>query len=147
LLVEENELTVGNLAYIKLRGQSNSICGLSAIDKSVTFMGKRNSIDFDQVFNKLAQFESEYDNQNEYKPIDDNGCDEKSDYEVPPHHGGPIPISVINRNSRSLLFRPSFSSIYDPTKSFRVNTFRNFSSDLNFIVKLFLFLRRVVSFI
>jgi hypothetical protein len=34
---------------IEINGASKSICALSAIDKSVTFMGKRNNLDVEKV--------------------------------------------------------------------------------------------------
>ena len=50
LLLKQEVVQVGKLVGITLKSDPNSVCALAAIDKSVSFMGKRNSIDFEKVF-------------------------------------------------------------------------------------------------
>jgi hypothetical protein len=45
----------GEEVEIKLSGGPKSVCAISAIDKSVSFMGKRNAIDLEAV-NLLLKF-------------------------------------------------------------------------------------------
>ena len=47
--IKEKNLQVGTNANIQIKSEPNSICALAGIDKSVTFMGKRNAIDLDSV--------------------------------------------------------------------------------------------------
>ena len=49
----------GEEVKIKLTGGPKSVCAISAIDKSVSFMGKRNEIDLEAV-NLLLKFKSIY---------------------------------------------------------------------------------------
>lgn len=47
--LSEKSIKTGDNVKIKLTAAPNSLCALSAIDKSVTFMGERNSIDLEKV--------------------------------------------------------------------------------------------------
>lgn len=50
LTLEDKSLRVGKRASIEIQSsEPNSICALSAIDKSVTFMGTRNTVDLAKV--------------------------------------------------------------------------------------------------
>lgn len=49
ILLETNEVKTGESVQISLNGAPKSMCSISAIDKSVTFMGKRDKIDFPLV--------------------------------------------------------------------------------------------------
>ena len=51
VILEINEPIVktGEEVKIKLMGEPKSVCAISAIDKSVSFMGKRNAIDLETV--------------------------------------------------------------------------------------------------
>ena len=44
-----NSIRVGRRLNLTIRTEPKSLCALTAIDKSVTFMGKRNSIDIEKV--------------------------------------------------------------------------------------------------
>jgi hypothetical protein len=47
--LSESSVKTGSDIKVKITGAPKSLCALSAIDKSVTYMGKRNSIDLDGV--------------------------------------------------------------------------------------------------
>ena len=49
LLLSDKQVQIGSRVRMQLIGHPGSLCGLSAIDKSVTFMGKRNGIDLPKV--------------------------------------------------------------------------------------------------
>ena len=49
LTVKENKVSVKKLTTINIKTTPFSICALSALDKSVTFMGKRNAINLNRV--------------------------------------------------------------------------------------------------
>ena len=51
--LQESSLRVGRRASFEIKSEPNSICALTGIDKSVSFMGARNSIDLNKV-NKLV---------------------------------------------------------------------------------------------
>ena len=53
LSLSSNLTGAGKKLEIILNTHPNSVCGLSAIDKSVSFMGNRNSIDIDKVTDKI----------------------------------------------------------------------------------------------
>lgn len=50
LSLQETTLRVSKRAEIEIKSEPNSICALSVIDKSVTFMGMRNTIDLSKVW-------------------------------------------------------------------------------------------------
>ena len=47
--LNEKVIKTGENVLIKITGAPKSICAISVIDKSVLFMGKRNSIDLENV--------------------------------------------------------------------------------------------------
>jgi hypothetical protein len=49
LEIDEPVVKTGEEVKIKLTGGPKSVCAISAIDKSVSFMGKRNAIDLEAV--------------------------------------------------------------------------------------------------
>lgn len=49
LSLQESSLRVGRRASFEIKSEPNSICALTGIDKSVSFMGARNSIDLNKV--------------------------------------------------------------------------------------------------
>ncbi len=49
LEINEPVVKTGEEVKIKLTGGLKSVCAISAIDKSVSFMGKRNAIDLEAV--------------------------------------------------------------------------------------------------
>ncbi len=73
LKLGSDTVKTGQNVDVRLSASENSICAWSAIDKSVTFMGQRNAVDFDSVFAALSQFELAYDG-NHYRDTDDCAC-------------------------------------------------------------------------
>ncbi len=47
--LNEKVIKTGENVKVKVTGVPKSICAISAIDKSVLFMGQRNSIDLENV--------------------------------------------------------------------------------------------------
>ena len=98
-----NNTKVKSEVNITISSEPNSICSLAAIDKSVSFMGSRNSVNFNRIFDSLNEFEAEYDYQNIYTTYDDV-CGKQN--------------HTLNKRSILPFPFPSFSA-YDSTKAFR----------------------------
>ena len=56
IILSNTSVETGSNVKIKINSNAGSFCSLSAIDKSVTFMGKRNSIDLENVWNEFINF-------------------------------------------------------------------------------------------
>lgn len=56
-----------------IQSAPKSLCALSAVDKSVSFLGKLNRLNIDQVFDAISKFNLVYDSFNTYKYTDKCG--------------------------------------------------------------------------
>jgi hypothetical protein len=74
LTLDKSETQVANTVNMVITAEPDSLCAINAIDKSVTFMGARNSIETEQIFDYLNQFQSDYDHQNEYQAVAGLSC-------------------------------------------------------------------------
>jgi hypothetical protein len=83
LTLDKSETQVANTVNMILTAEPDSLCAINAIDKSVTFMGARNSIETDQVFEYLNQFSADYDHNNQYKRVADLNCSTNHDMVFP----------------------------------------------------------------
>lgn len=138
IILKKNSTTVKQQTLIGIKSSPMSICALSAIDKSVSFMGERNAIKLSQVFAKLSAFDSGSDYRNDYETFDDES-DSWDPYPYPYPYPMPMPMpipieilepieveaSVTSRlRSKRRIWFPSYGGghrHYDPTKAFRVN--------------------------
>lgn len=137
IILKKNSTTVKQQTLIGIRSSPMTICALSAIDKSVSFMGERNAIKLDQVFSKLSAFDSGSDYRNDYETYEDES-DSWDPYPYPYPYPIPMPIPIeilepeieveasVSRRLRSKrrIWSPSYGGghrPYDPTKAFRVN--------------------------
>jgi len=113
--VDQTDLQVGQKIQFQIATSPKSLCALSAIDKSVSLMGKRNSVNLDRIFTKLEDFALSYDSENEYETISDKDC--KSNSYLPLKRAR---TSSLRRPSRSI-YRPFNSKFYDSSKAFRIS--------------------------
>lgn len=49
LRIDQNSVQIGNKIQLQINTSPKSLCTLSAIDKSVTLIGKRNSVNLEKV--------------------------------------------------------------------------------------------------
>ena len=104
IILKKDNINVKQKASISIKSSPMSVCAVSAIDKSVSFMGARNAVRLDEVYEKLNSFDGDSDYNNNYDTYD-NQCGEI-------------------RGKRRIWYPdggfPGYSSPYDPTKAFRV---------------------------
>lgn len=139
IILQKSSTTVKQQTLIGIKSSPMSICALSAIDKSVSFMGERNAIKLDKVFRKLSAFDSDPDYRNDYETFgDESDSWDPYPYPHPIPMPMPMPIEILEpeieveltntnklRRKRRIWF-PSYGGgnrPYDPTKAFRVNFF------------------------
>ncbi|CAF0775839.1 unnamed protein product [Brachionus calyciflorus] len=97
-----------------ISAEPNSLCAFSSIDKSITFLGNRNNVDKNKIFNVLSKFELSDWVYNSYKSSKD--CP-RDNYFYP--YPRPSFDNVISNRARKSIIYPGFGSQYfDPTKSF-----------------------------
>ncbi|RNA09103.1 alpha-2-macroglobulin 1 [Brachionus plicatilis] len=117
-LMNKNNLRPGRFVNFSIVSDPNSICAWSAIDKSVSFMGNRNTLDIQKAFDALSKFEPSKWTSNNYETS--QNC--KNFFPTWPKYR-PIPqiINEMPLKKRSIAL-PGYgygSQIHDPINSFK----------------------------
>ncbi|XP_046398811.1 alpha-2-macroglobulin-like protein 1 isoform X2 [Ischnura elegans] len=77
----DSSLYPGSEASFKIKASPESLCAITAVDKSITFLGKQNNINRESVFSRLEQYEID-DNSPPRQTDDMEYCKKKAEEEV-----------------------------------------------------------------